>query len=246
MPACRSLKIAYQSGPVSLSIAATAPLLSLAPDMLQAESSVAVRSVIGPRIDCARSRRAAAYCLRLSRLHADHQPRDAIVLVGLRDALGILHRFVDVAVDQQRQEGAIEQLAVFRVALERLPVIGGGGRRIALLAGMAGREIAARGGNTGKLLRGRRLRGKCDRYACKKRGKRGAGDAPGEARRSHWRCSNEAGRRGIRASRRGWAENGLFAPLPQERPRRRSSDKLENLDVAASWPEPAAAYHIFG
>ena len=101
--------------------------------------------------------------LALERLHADHQPGDAIVLVGLHDAFGIFHRFVDIAVDQQRQEGAVEQFAVFRVALERRAVIGGGRGGIALLAGMAGGQIAARGGYAGKLLRGRRLRGKLDR-----------------------------------------------------------------------------------
>ena len=84
--------------------------------------------------------------LALERLHADHQPGDAIVLVGLHDALGKFHRFVDIAVDQQRQEGAVEQLAVFRVALERRAVIGGGRRRVALLAGVAGGEITARSG----------------------------------------------------------------------------------------------------
>src|SRR5450759_1442199 len=66
MPACSSLKIAYHSGPASRSITATAPLVSPVPYMDQAESSVAVRSVIGPRIDSARLRRAAAYCLCLS------------------------------------------------------------------------------------------------------------------------------------------------------------------------------------
>ena len=67
MPACSSLKIAYQSGPVSRSIAATAAFgVAGAVPCDQADSSVAVRSVIGPRIDCARLWRAAAYCLCLS------------------------------------------------------------------------------------------------------------------------------------------------------------------------------------
>ena len=90
--------------------------------------------------------------LVLERVHAEHQFGDAVVLVGLHDAFGIFHGFVDVAVDQQRQEGAVEQIAVIRIVLERLAVIGGGGAGVALLAGMAGGEITARGGHAGKIL----------------------------------------------------------------------------------------------
>ena len=57
--------------------------------------------------------------MRLSELYAEHQPGDAIVLVGLCNALGEFHRFVDIAIDQERQEGAVEQLAIVWVALER-------------------------------------------------------------------------------------------------------------------------------
>ena len=68
--------------------------------------------MIGPRIDCGQIAARGGILLLLERVHAEHQPRDAIGLVGLRDALGELHRFVDIAVDQQRQEGAVEQFAV--------------------------------------------------------------------------------------------------------------------------------------
>ncbi len=246
MPACRSLKMAYQSGPVSLSIAATAPLVSPAPYMRPGREQR--RGQIGDRA-ADRLRQVAArrgILLVLERVHAEHQPGDAVVLVGLHDALGKFHRFVDVAVDQQRQEGAVEQFAVFRIAPERGAVIGGGRGGVALLAGMAGGEITARGRHAGKVRRGRRLRGKLDRRRHQECGKRGAGGAPGEARKSHGRCSNEADDRGFRASRRGWAENGLFAPPPQERRPSALKREVENLDVAASWPQPAAAHHIFG
>ena len=108
--------------------------------------------------------------LLLEGAHAEHQPGDAVGLVGLAFAFGKFHRLIDIAVDQQRQEGAVEQVVIFRVALERLAVIGGGRGRIALLAGMAGRQITAGGGNAGKLLIGRRLGGKLDRRAGEKRG----------------------------------------------------------------------------
>ena len=82
--------------------------------------------------------------LALEFMHAEYQPGDAIVLVGLHNALGEFHRFVDFAVNQERQEGAIEQFAIVRVALERRPVIGGGSGGVALLTGVAGGEITAR------------------------------------------------------------------------------------------------------
>ena len=131
MPACRSLKIAYQSGPCSLSMAAIAFLASLAPNSPQAVSSVAVRSVIGPRTDLREIAARARIMLALERVHAEHQARDTIVVVCFENALGKFHRLVDIAADQQRQECAVEQLAVLRIALERGPVIGGGGERIA-------------------------------------------------------------------------------------------------------------------
>ena len=96
--------------------------------------------------------------LVLERAHAEHQPRDAIVLVDLGHAIGEFDRLVDVAVDQEGQEGAVEQLAIVRIALERRAVIGGRGRGIALLAGMTRGEITARGGHA--------ARGPCGLVAC--------------------------------------------------------------------------------
>ncbi len=216
MPACRSLKMAYQSGPVSRSIAATAPLLSPVPYMRPGREQR--RRQIGDRA-ADRLRQIAArggILLLLERAHAEHQPRDAIVLVGLHDALGIFHGFVDIAVDQQRQEGAVEQLAVLRIVPERGAVIGGGRGRVALLAGMAGGEIAARGRQSGKVRRGRRLRGKRDRRRHQECGKRGADNAPGEARRSHGQCSNEADDRGFRANPPRFGPRMAFLRRPRK------------------------------
>ncbi len=99
----------------------------------------------------------------LERRHPEHQLGNTIVLVGLCDALGIFHGFVDVAVDQQRQKSAVEQFTVLRIVPKRAAVISGGGAGVPLLSGMTGGEIAARGGQAGEILRGRRLRGKLDR-----------------------------------------------------------------------------------
>ena len=100
-------------------------------------------------------------------------------LLALRDALGVFDRLVDVAVDQQRQERAVEQVAVPRITVERGAIIGGGGGRVALLPGMAGGEITARRGQPDQVLLAR-LSGKLDRRCRQKGGQRGAGDAPGE------------------------------------------------------------------
>ena len=122
----------------------------------------------------------------LSALHAEHQPRDAIVLVGLNDALGEFDGLVDVAVDQERQEGAVEQFAVVRVAFERRPVIGRGGAGVALLAGMTGGEVAARRRRCCQVAAqlgacAASLTGAADENG----GKRAAGNAAGEARKRH-------------------------------------------------------------
>ena len=126
-----------------------------------------------------------AVLLVLERAHAKHQFGDAIALVGLRDAFGVFHRFVDVAVDQERQESAVEQLAVLRIVPQRRPVKGGGGAGVALLAGMTGGEITARGGHPGQVRQRGRLRGKLNRRGHQEYGERGAECAPGEARRRH-------------------------------------------------------------
>src|SRR5262249_62187114 len=85
--------------------------------------------------------------LLLDRPHPENEPRDAIVLVDLQNALGELHPFLNFAVGKHRQESAAEQLIVARIAAQRGAVIGRRSRRIALAAGVPSGEIAAcRGG----------------------------------------------------------------------------------------------------
>ncbi len=48
--------------------------------------------------------------------HAQHQPRDAIVLVDLENLVGETDRLLDIAIEQNRQEGAVEQIIVVRIA----------------------------------------------------------------------------------------------------------------------------------
>ena len=82
--------------------------------------------------------------LLLERTHAEHQPGDAVVLVDLDDPVGKPHRLLDVALGQHREEGALEQFGVLRIGAQRRAVIGGGGAGVALRAGVARGEIAAR------------------------------------------------------------------------------------------------------
>ena len=74
---------------------------------------MAARSVIGPRTDWVRFCVADGVLLLLERVHADHQARDAVVLVELDDPFGELDRFLDVALRQHRQEGTLQKLGFF-------------------------------------------------------------------------------------------------------------------------------------
>ena len=130
--------------------------------------------------------------LALERIHTKHQAGDAITLVSLSYAFGELDRFVDITIDQGRQEGSIEQFAVARIALECGSVVGGSGSRIALLAGVARGKITTRSANSTGLQGAGLLRGKRGRRSRQKGGQRAAGSAAAEARRGHGRCSNEA------------------------------------------------------
>ena len=228
MPACSSLKIAYQSGPASRSMAATAPLASPAPYMAPGRKQG--RGQIGDRA-ADRLRQIAArggILLVLERVHAEHQfgRRGR----SCRPARCVRH--ISRIRRYRRRPAATGRCgrAVRRSSdrsLSAVAVIGGGGGGIALLAGMAGGQIAARGRHPGKVQRGRRLGGNLDRRGHQESGKRGAENAPGEARRRHGLCSNGADDRGLYANRRGWAENGLFAPPPQERQPRRPDLRLK-------------------
>ena len=103
--------------------------------------------------------------LLLEVAHADHEPRDAVGLVQRQDAVGELDRLVDVAIGQRRDEGAIEQLVVLRIGAQRRAIERRGGSRVALDAGMARGQIAARRGQPLQIGLARELRRHCRRYA---------------------------------------------------------------------------------
>ena len=128
--------------------------------------------------------------LALEVADAENQPRHAVVLVGLHDAFREFHGLIDVPIHKERQEGAVEQLAVVRITFESRPVIGRRGAGVALLASVTGREVTARSRRVGQFQGAQWLRGKFDRCCRDKGGKRAAGNAAAEARRRHGRCSN--------------------------------------------------------
>jgi hypothetical protein len=148
----------YQSGPVSLSIASIAALLSFGVACVQAATSAAARSIFG--------RPGWASCWRrfdtasLDRAHGQHEPRQAIGLVALRNPLSQPHRFLHVAIGGHGQVGAGQEFGVARIAAQRGAVIGGGGGRVALGRGVAGGKEAAGDRGTrvgrGRLCRNRR------------------------------------------------------------------------------------------
>jgi hypothetical protein len=109
-----------------------AALTSVGLAIVHAASKVAARSVIGPRIDWASSRR-------------------AIGLVDLQNALGKLDRLIDLAVRQHRQEGAAEQLVVTRVTPERGAIVRRRGGGISLTASVSGGQIAAGRRDSGEI-----------------------------------------------------------------------------------------------
>ena len=144
-PACRSLKIAYHSGPVACRCARSRPWPRSAPCCAQAASSVAVRSVIGPRTDCARLLpREPRYCFCLSARTPRTSRAMRSVLVELQHALGESCTASSMSPSSStREERALEQLAVLRIGAQRRAVIGGGGSRVAL-APACGRRDSCR------------------------------------------------------------------------------------------------------
>ena len=97
--------------------------------------------------------------LLLERPHADHQARNAVGAIELDQSVGEPAGFVDVAVGQNGQKGAAEQIRIARIGLEHIEIIGGGRSGIALDAGVPGSQIAAGGGRVREILRRRRLGG---------------------------------------------------------------------------------------
>ena len=133
-----------------------AALLSFGPTWVQADSSAAARSVIGPRTDCASCWRAAAILLLLDRPNAQHEAGHAVALVDLQQPIREPHRLVDLAVLEHRHEGAAEQFRIARIAAQRHAVVDRRRGGVAGDAGMARGQIAARNRNARE--RGRRLR----------------------------------------------------------------------------------------
>ena len=84
--------------------------------------------------------------LQLDVLDADHKARHAIGLVDRENPVGELDRLVDIAFGDRGDEGAIQKLVVLRIGAQRRTVKGRRRGCVALHAGMAGGEIAARRG----------------------------------------------------------------------------------------------------
>src|SRR5262249_16558064 len=150
--------------------------------------------------------------LLLDRAHAENEPRDAVVLVDLQNALGKLHPLLNFAIGKYRQESAAEQLVVARVAAQRSAVIGRRRRGIALAARVRGGEIAAcRGGAREALTRLLRPSTKHRRPSDGECSHCGHRRTPQRWRKDHGRLhlADERPRRGR------IEQNGLFGPGPQ-------------------------------
>ncbi len=76
-------------------------------------------------------------------MDADHQPGDTVVLIELNDLVGEPDRFLDIALRQHRQEGALQKLGILRVTPQRGAVVRGGRACVALGPGVARGKIAA-------------------------------------------------------------------------------------------------------
>src|SRR5262249_16134922 len=96
--------------------------------------------------------------LLLDRAYPEDEPRDAIVLVDLQNALGELDPFVNLAIDEYRQEGPAEQFVVTGITAQRGAVIGRRRRDVALTTRVPSGEVAARRRGPRKALARLRLR----------------------------------------------------------------------------------------
>ncbi len=143
--------MAYHSAPASRSIESVRGLELLGrrhrPGRQQGRGEIGDRTAHRLRELAPRNR----VLLQLDRAHAEHQPRIAIGLVELQDALGEPGGFLDVAVGQHRHEGSVEQLAVARIVAQRRPVIVRRRRGVPFEASMAGGKIAAGGRSPRKI-----------------------------------------------------------------------------------------------
>src|SRR5262249_34056071 len=84
------------------------------------------------------------------RAHAEDEPRDAIVLVDLQNALRKPAPLINLPIGQHCQEGAAEELVVAGIAPQRGAVIRRRRGGVALTIGVPSGEIAARRRGPGK------------------------------------------------------------------------------------------------
>ena len=176
------MKIEYQSGPDSLSMVSIETRVSPEPASAQADNSVAVRSVTGPRTDWRKILPRGGIVFLLERAHADDETGDAVGAVDLQQPVGKLAGLIDVAAGEHGEKGAAEQIGIFRIGLEHVEVIGRGCGGIALGAGMAGRQIIAGRIVVQEFLLGGR--GVCRRQDGEYGGANNSG-APGQQRVNH-------------------------------------------------------------
>ena len=153
--------------------------------------------------------------LLLDGADAEHQPRDAVAVVDLHDAVGELHRVLDLAVREHGQEGALQQFRVLRIGFQRGAIIGRGGPGIAFRPRLARGEIIARRRNA-RQLRGRRhLGADRDRQRRCCGGEHHASRASNQLRKSHGLGLSMG--RAVTPKRRPCvrAQNELFVRRPQ-------------------------------
>ncbi len=82
--------------------------------------------------------------LLLEFAHPDHQPRDAIGVIDLKQSFGKLAGFIDVAVAHLGEKRAVEQIGIARIGLQYIEIKGRRGAGIALDAGLPCGQIIAR------------------------------------------------------------------------------------------------------
>ncbi len=97
---------------------------------------------------------------QLELANADHEMRNLVGVIDVEHPLGKLAGLIDIAVGEHGEERAAQQIRIARIELQHIHVIGGGGRGIALGAGMARGQIAAGRVLGRKFLLRRRLNGR--------------------------------------------------------------------------------------
>src|SRR5262249_25472519 len=142
--------------------------------------------------------------LLLDRPHSKDEPRDAIVLVDLQNALGELDPLLNLSIGKYRQEGAAEEFVVAGIAAQRGTVIGRRRGGVALAAGVASGELAAGRRGAGeavtRLLRASAKHGWPGYDECSRCGH---GRTPQRRRKDHGLSTPSGGRKPQAATRLG-------------------------------------------